>query len=85
MLGIEVGVPRTRLLSLGSPTLGAVPSYESAMKYFIDTYQWAEEEEIDIFYFSAFDESWKVDKTNKNAFRRRKNIERNTLFLPKIL
>lgn len=32
------------------------------MKYFINTYKWADEESIDIFYFSAFDESWKVDK-----------------------
>ena len=34
----ETGWPNT-----GSPTLGSVPSYESAIKYFINTYQWAEE------------------------------------------
>ena len=49
----------------GWPTVGtafgaAVPSYENALEYFIKTYQWAEEDDIDIFYFSSFDESWKV-------------------------
>ena len=40
---------------------GAVPSFENAIKYFIDTYQWAEQDGIEIFYFSSFDETWKVD------------------------
>jgi exo-beta-1,3-glucanase (GH17 family) len=49
----------------GWPTTGAafgsaVPSYENALNYFIQTYQWAAEDGIEIFYFSSFDESWKV-------------------------
>jgi exo-beta-1,3-glucanase (GH17 family) len=40
---------------------GAVPSEENAMKYFINAQTWSKEEDIDIFYFSSFDESWKVD------------------------
>jgi exo-beta-1,3-glucanase (GH17 family) len=49
----------------GWPTVGtafgaAVPSYDNALEYFIKTYQWAAEESIEIFYFSSFDESWKV-------------------------
>ncbi len=49
----------------GWPTVGsafgaAVPSYENALEYFIRTFQWAEEDGIEIFYFSSFDESWKV-------------------------
>ena len=43
------------------PEMGAVPSLENAIKYFINAYQWAEEEGIEIFYFSSFDETWKVD------------------------
>ncbi|MFK8029575.1 MAG: glycosyl hydrolase family 17 protein [Gammaproteobacteria bacterium] len=52
----ETGWPNT-----GTPTDGAIPSFENAIKYFVDTYQWAEEDDIDVFYFSSFDESWKVD------------------------
>ena len=33
---------------------------ENAMKYFINTQLLSKEEDIDIFYFSSFDESWKV-------------------------
>lgn len=51
----ETGWPTT-----GQATGGAVPSSESALKYFIDTCKWAEEDEIEMFYFSAFDEPWKV-------------------------
>ena len=52
----ETGWPNT-----GSPTKGSVPSFENAIKYFIDTYQWAEQDDIEIFYFSSFDETWKAD------------------------
>ena len=45
----------------GPEEWGAVPSYENAIKYFLGTYQWAEEEDIDVFYFSSFDEVWKVE------------------------
>ena len=37
-----------------------MPSFENAIRYFINAYQWADEEDIEIFYFSAFDEAWKV-------------------------
>ena len=46
--------------NIGTPTDGSVPSLENAMKYFIDTCQWAEEDGVEVFYFSSFDESWKV-------------------------
>jgi len=39
---------------------GAQPSMENAMKYFLNTQLWSKEEDIDIFYFTSFDESWKV-------------------------
>jgi glucan 1,3-beta-glucosidase len=44
----------------GSNFHGSVPSEEGAMRYFIDTMRWAHEEQIEIFYFAAFDEAWKV-------------------------
>jgi exo-beta-1,3-glucanase (GH17 family) len=51
----ETGWPTT-----GKATGGALPSPENALKYFIDTCRWADEDEIEMFYFSAFDEPWKV-------------------------
>ncbi len=51
----ETGWPNT-----GTPYGAAVPSPANALGYFINTYQWADEEDIEIFYFSSFDESWKV-------------------------
>ena len=49
----------------GWPTIGtafgaAKPSFDNALEYFIRTYQWADEEGIEIIYFSAFDEAWKT-------------------------
>ena len=51
----ETGWPTT-----GTAFGGAVPSYRNALEYFIRTYQWAEQDDVEIFYFSSFDESWKV-------------------------
>ncbi|MFT4937553.1 MAG: glucan 1,3-beta-glucosidase [Paraglaciecola sp.] len=58
--GKKVIISETGWPNVGSAERGAIPSYENAIKYFINTYQWAEEEGIDIFYFSSFDETWKV-------------------------
>ena len=58
--GKKVIITETGWPNVGSAERGAIPSYENAIKYFINTYQWAEEEGIDIFYFSSFDETWKV-------------------------
>ena len=41
-------------------TKDAEPSENNAMRYFIDTANWAEQNEVPLFYFSSFDESWKV-------------------------
>jgi exo-beta-1,3-glucanase (GH17 family) len=59
--GKKVIISETGWPNVGTATKGAVPSYENAVKYFADTYRWAEEDDIDIFYFSSFDEAWKVD------------------------
>lgn len=60
--GRKVIVSETGWPNIGTATKGAEPSFENAIKYFVDTYRWAEEEGLDIFYFSSFDESWKTDK-----------------------
>jgi exo-beta-1,3-glucanase (GH17 family) len=59
--GKKVIISETGWPNVGTATKGAVPSFENAIKYFIDTYRWAEEDGVEIFYFSSFDESWKVD------------------------
>ena len=43
----------------------AVASRENVMKYYIKTQLWAEEQNIDLFYFSSFDESWKIHSEGK--------------------
>jgi len=60
--GKKVIITETGWPNLGPAEWSAEPSVENAMKYFIGSYQWADEEEIEIFYFSSFDEAWKVDK-----------------------
>ncbi len=58
--GKPVIVSETGWPGVGSPTGGAMPSFENAVKYFVDTFRWAEQDGIDVFYFAAFDEAWKV-------------------------
>ncbi|MBT8107115.1 MAG: glycosyl hydrolase [Gammaproteobacteria bacterium] len=59
--GKRVIISETGWPNIGTPEGGAVPSFENAIKYFVDTYRWAEEEGVEVFYFSSFDEAWKVD------------------------
>ncbi|OJJ21696.1 glycosyl hydrolase [marine bacterium AO1-C] len=58
--GKKVIITETGWPSKGSNLHGAEPSEANFMKYFINTQQWSKEEGIEIFYFSSFDESWKV-------------------------
>ena len=58
--GKKVIISETGWPSQGTSLQGAHPSGENFMKYFIDTQKWSKEDDIDIFYFSSFDESWKV-------------------------
>ncbi|NJN78071.1 MAG: glycosyl hydrolase, partial [Saprospiraceae bacterium] len=58
--GKRVIISETGWPSHGTPLQGAVPSHENFMKYFINTQQWSKEDAVEIFYFSSFDESWKV-------------------------
>ena len=58
--GKKVIISETGWPSEGAIKGATVPSYDNAMRYFINSYQWADEEGIEIFYFSSFDEAWKT-------------------------
>lgn len=58
--GKKVIITETGWPSHGESFKGSYPSKENALKYFINTQLWSQQEAIDIFYFSSFDESWKV-------------------------
>jgi glucan 1,3-beta-glucosidase len=58
--GKKVIISETGWPTTGESFQGAHPSFENAIKYFINTQQWSNEDDIEIFYFSSFDESWKV-------------------------
>lgn len=60
--GKKVIISETGWPNLGTPERNAVPSYRNALQYFINTFLWANEEKIDVFYFSSFDETWKIEK-----------------------
>lgn len=58
--GKRVVISETGWPDQGSAFHGAVPSREGAMQYFVDTCRWAAEDGIEVFWFAAFDEAWKV-------------------------
>lgn len=58
--GKRVIITETGWPSEGGSLKGAIASNENAMKYFIETQLWSQQNDIEIFYFSSFDESWKV-------------------------
>jgi exo-beta-1,3-glucanase (GH17 family) len=58
--GKAVIITETGWPSQGENLEGAVPAHRSARDYFINTQLWSANENIPVFYFSSFDESWKV-------------------------
>ncbi len=58
--GKKVMITETGWPGKGESVLEAKPTEENAMKYFINVQQWAKTESVEIFYFSSFDESWKI-------------------------
>jgi glucan 1,3-beta-glucosidase len=58
--GKRILISETGWPDQGSAFQGSVPSREGAMRYFVDTSEWARAEGAEVFYFSAFDEAWKV-------------------------
>lgn len=57
--GKKVIISETGWPNKGESFRLADPTNQNAMKYFINTQLWASENDIDVFYFSSFDESWK--------------------------
>lgn len=58
--GKPVIITETGWPSQGENLKGAVPGELAARNYFINTQLWSANDTIPVFYFSSFDESWKV-------------------------
>lgn len=58
--GKKVIITETGWPSQGQTVENAHPNKLNAMKYFIQTQEWAMNENIEMYYFSSFDEAWKV-------------------------
>jgi glucan 1,3-beta-glucosidase len=58
--GKKVLITETGWPSQGENLRGSIPSHQNARDYFINTQLWSANENIPVFYFSSFDESWKV-------------------------
>jgi GPH family glycoside/pentoside/hexuronide:cation symporter len=57
--GKPVIVTETGWPGQGQAVSAAAPTPDHAMRYFIDTQDWAQRAGVDLFYFSSFDEPWK--------------------------
>ncbi len=60
--GKRVIITETGWPSSGQSLGGAQPSFDNYLKYFINAVSWSNESDIEMFYFSSFDESWKIEK-----------------------
>lgn len=58
--GKRVIITETGWPNQGGSLKGAVATNENAMRYFIESINWSKQNNVEIFYFSSFDESWKV-------------------------
>lgn len=58
--GKNVIITETGWPSEGEALGDGVPGYENALKYFVNAQVWSATEGIEMFYFSSFDEAWKV-------------------------
>jgi len=58
--GKKVIITETGWPSKGESLGGAKASDENFMKYFINTQNWCKQAGVESFYFSSFDESWKI-------------------------
>lgn len=58
--GKKVIITETGWPNKGTGNKEAHPSVENAMRYFVNIQNWSQQEKVDMFYFSSFDESWKV-------------------------
>ena len=58
--GKSVIITETGWPSEGDQTNDAEATQENAIKYFVNVNNWASEQEVKLYYFSSFDESWKI-------------------------
>jgi len=58
--GRKVIISETGWPNRGSAFEDSEPSVNNAISYFINAQNWSREENIDSFYFSSFDEKWKI-------------------------
>ncbi len=58
--GKRVIISETGWPDQGSPFHGSFPSVEGTKQYFVDTMRWTQAEGLEVFWFAAFDEAWKV-------------------------
>jgi exo-beta-1,3-glucanase (GH17 family) len=59
--GKRIIISETGWPNIGTAFEGAEPSTENALRYFINTQLWSKKENVEVMYFSSFDESWKID------------------------
>jgi exo-beta-1,3-glucanase (GH17 family) len=64
--GKAVIISETGWPTSGSPERSAVPSYENAGRYFGEVYAWSVAENVEVIFFSAFDEAWKREGVNRD-------------------
>lgn len=58
--GKQVIISDTGWPNAGSSFEHAEPSFRNAIQYFVNVQKWCREDNIGLFYFSGFDEAWKV-------------------------
>jgi exo-beta-1,3-glucanase (GH17 family) len=58
--GKKVIITETGWPNRGTAFEDSAPSFNNAVRYFINAQNWSKEDNIDMFYFSSFDEMWKI-------------------------
>ena len=58
--GKRVIITETGWPSEGGSIQAAQASKNNFIKYFVNALHWSQEENIEMFYFSSFDEAWKI-------------------------
>ena len=58
--GKEIIISETGWPNAGEHIDEAIPSANNGMQYFVNAQNWAKSKNVNLFYFSSFDESWKV-------------------------
>lgn len=65
----DVVIAETGWPSKGQTIGKAIPNNINAMKYFIKVQDWASKSKVSLFYFSSFDESWKISQEGEVGAR----------------